>query len=110
MMEAARSKLCMTAKLASSCFASCCPLCRRFRPRFGSDRLGVLDECTSAVSVDVEESLYEAAAEEGITCITISQRLALEQFHRSSYRPSLPSRKHTPPPVGALVCGMCAAG
>lgn len=43
------------------------------RPQFG-----ILDECTSAVSVDVEEKLYRAAKEIGITCITISQRLALQ--------------------------------
>ena len=41
----------------------------------------VLDECTSAVSIDVEEELYRAAFARGITCITISQRLALEEFH-----------------------------
>ena len=39
---------------------------------------GVLDECTSAVSLDVEERLYQQAAKLGITCITISQRLALQ--------------------------------
>ena len=49
---------------------------------FHEPRLGVLDECTSAVSVDVEEKLYKAAAEKNITCITISQRLALEEFHK----------------------------
>ena len=36
---------------------------------------GVLDECTSAVSVDVEETLYRSAIAQGITCITVSQRL-----------------------------------
>ena len=36
------------------------------------------DECTSAVSVDVEERLYHHAREMGITCVTISQRLALQ--------------------------------
>ena len=48
---------------------------------FHAPRFGILDECTSAVSVDVEERLYKGAAEKGITCITISQRLALEEFH-----------------------------
>eukprot|EP00943_MAST-04B_sp_MAST-4B-sp1_P009537 g9537.t1 len=42
---------------------------------------GVLDECTSAVSQDVEERLYRNANKNNITCITISQRLALEEFH-----------------------------
>eukprot|EP01064_Diplonema_japonicum_P011936 TRINITY_DN1939_c0_g2_i1.p1 TRINITY_DN1939_c0_g2~~TRINITY_DN1939_c0_g2_i1.p1 ORF type:complete len:1264 (+),score=335.42 TRINITY_DN1939_c0_g2_i1:200-3793(+) len=41
----------------------------------------VLDECTSAVSVNVEHLLYEEAVNLGITCITISQRLALTEFH-----------------------------
>lgn len=36
-------------------------------------RYAVLDECTSAVSVDVEKRLYEQAAKLGITCITLSQ-------------------------------------
>ena len=42
---------------------------------------GVLDECTSAVSVDVEETLYKSAIAQGITCITVSQRLSLPEFH-----------------------------
>ena len=33
----------------------------------------VLDECTSAVSLDVEESLYQYAQECGVTVITITQ-------------------------------------
>eukprot|EP00038_Savillea_parva_P019941 m.29771 g.29771 ORF g.29771 m.29771 type:complete len:1290 (-) comp4631_c0_seq1:347-4216(-) len=51
------------------------------RPTFG-----VLDECTSAVSVEVEEALYREANARGITCITISQRLALEEFHAQELR------------------------
>lgn len=46
------------------------------RPLFG-----VLDECTSAVSVDVEDRLYQEANRLGITCITMSQRLALDEYH-----------------------------
>eukprot|EP00668_Euglena_longa_P010985 GGOE01013329.1.p1 GENE.GGOE01013329.1~~GGOE01013329.1.p1 ORF type:complete len:1363 (+),score=510.34 GGOE01013329.1:29-4090(+) len=46
------------------------------RPRFA-----VLDECTSAVSIDVELQLYEHLAQAGITFITLSERLALTQFH-----------------------------
>jgi ABC-type uncharacterized transport system fused permease/ATPase subunit len=48
---------------------------------FHDPAFAILDECTSAVSVDVEEALYKAASDRGITSITISQRLALEQFH-----------------------------
>ena len=46
------------------------------RPRFG-----VLDECTDAVSQDIEENMYAALNEAGVTCITISKRLTLEGFH-----------------------------
>jgi len=49
-------------------------------------QFAVLDECTSAVSIDVEEALYRAAHDRGITSITISQRLALEQFHSNELR------------------------
>lgn len=48
------------------------------RPKFG-----VLDECTDAVSADVEVQLYTALHEIGITCVTISKRLALEEFHNN---------------------------
>jgi hypothetical protein len=37
--------------------------------------------CTSAVSVDAEEELYRAAMTSGTTCITVSQRLTLPEFH-----------------------------
>merc|ERR1712032_797899 len=40
----------------------------------------VLDECTSAVSAEVEESMYAHAHELGITMITLSQRLALKEY------------------------------
>lgn len=58
---------------------------------FRSPRFGVLDECTSAVSVDVEHKLYRAAVEAGITCVTISQRLALAQFHSTELKMGLPT-------------------
>jgi ABC-type uncharacterized transport system fused permease/ATPase subunit len=48
---------------------------------FHNPSFAVLDECTDAVSVDVEERLYTAAMEMGIVCITISKRLALVNFH-----------------------------
>ena len=46
----------------------------------------MLDECTSAVSVDAEQKLYAAAFARGISCITISQRLGLEEFHETELR------------------------
>ncbi|KAL3156583.1 hypothetical protein ABBQ38_000874 [Trebouxia sp. C0009 RCD-2024] len=51
------------------------------RPKFG-----VLDECTNATSVDVEEQLYQHAAELGITLVTITQRLALVKYHDAELR------------------------
>jgi ABC-type uncharacterized transport system fused permease/ATPase subunit len=53
---------------------------------YNKPKYGVLDECTSAVSVDVERRLYQAAREMGITSITISQRLALTEFHEHELR------------------------
>ena len=41
----------------------------------------ILDECTDAVSTDVERRLYEAAFRRGIVCITVSKRLALSDYH-----------------------------
>ena len=51
------------------------------RMYYHSPKFAVLDECTSAVSIDVEEALYSTAVERDITCITISQRLTLPKFH-----------------------------
>eukprot|EP00040_Diaphanoeca_grandis_P021946 m.117418 g.117418 ORF g.117418 m.117418 type:complete len:1285 (-) comp28579_c0_seq1:26-3880(-) len=48
---------------------------------FHNPRFGVLDECTSAISVDIEQRLYAEAAKRNISCITMSQRLALDEFH-----------------------------
>nr|XP_043630919.1 ABC transporter D family member 1-like [Erigeron canadensis] len=47
---------------------------------------GVLDECTNATSVDVEEHLYRLARDLGITVFTSSQRPALIPFHSMELR------------------------
>jgi len=56
------------------------------RMYFHRPAFAVLDECTSAVSIDVERVLYQASFEKGITSITLSQRLALKEFHTAELR------------------------
>merc|ERR1719498_1284710 len=48
---------------------------------FHSPTFAILDECTSAVSAEMERRFYTFCAERNITCITISHRPALQFFH-----------------------------
>ena len=41
----------------------------------------ILDECTSAMSIDIESALYTYMKNEGITLITVSHRETLWKFH-----------------------------
>ncbi|XP_038701935.1 ABC transporter D family member 1-like isoform X2 [Tripterygium wilfordii] len=53
---------------------------------FHKPKFGILDECTNATSVDVEEQLYRLATDMGITVVTSSQRPALIPFHSMELR------------------------
>ncbi|KAJ8941549.1 hypothetical protein NQ318_011506 [Aromia moschata] len=44
-------------------------------------QFAILDECTSAVSVDVEGSMYRYCRDVGITLLTVSHRKSLWQHH-----------------------------
>ena len=44
-------------------------------------KYAILDECTSGVSASMERRLYESCDARNITCITISHRPVLEQYH-----------------------------
>jgi ABC-type uncharacterized transport system fused permease/ATPase subunit len=49
-------------------------------------KYAVLDQCTDAVSVDVENRLYDYAKSIGISIVTISQRPALGGHHPNELR------------------------
>ncbi len=53
---------------------------------FHKPKFGILDECTNATSVDVEEALYAHAVKLNITLVTITQRTALVQYHQRELR------------------------
>lgn len=48
---------------------------------YHAPEFAILDECTSAVALDVEESMYKYCKEVGITLLTVSHRKSLWQHH-----------------------------
>lgn len=44
-------------------------------------QFAILDECTSAVSVDVEDGMYQYCRQVGITLFTVSHRKSLWKHH-----------------------------
>ena len=46
--------------------------------------MAFLDEATSAVDMEMEQLLYRAAVEKGITLISVGHRASLRSFHQQS--------------------------
>lgn len=62
---------------------------------YHAPRFAILDECTSAVSVDVEGVLYSRCKELSISLITVSHRPSLWKYH--DYKLEFDGRGQAPP-------------
>lgn len=61
--------------------ASVLSLVQMARLFYHKPQFAILDECTSAVSVDVEDSMYMYCRKENITLFTVSHRRSLWKHH-----------------------------
>lgn len=48
---------------------------------FHKPKFAILDECTSAVTMEIEEKMYKYTIDLGITVISVAHRKSLWKFH-----------------------------